>query len=111
MKNLAKIFLFIVVLFAIFVIAAIIAPVNHKEISVANFGNKYPFNIDNLTLYCENAAVWVQDSKNNIYPLNSAGYDKFTTHANTDTILNFDDKNPQWDSLDVIINAGLKLCK
>jgi retron-type reverse transcriptase len=111
MEKFAKIFLITMVLLAIFIVAAIITPTNHKQISVRKYGDKYPFNIDNLTLYCENAAVWVIDKQNNIYPLNAAGYDKFKNHAGTDKILNFNTQNPQWQNLDLIINDGLKLCK
>ena len=41
MEKFAKIFLITMVLLATFIVAAIITPTNHKQISVKKYGDKY----------------------------------------------------------------------
>lgn len=46
-------------------------------ITKEKFGENYPFTIDNLTLKCENDAVWVEDSEHNKYALNGLADTEF----------------------------------
>lgn len=52
--------------------------VNDKSyITKEKYGEDYPFTIDNLTLKCEDDAVWVEDSALNKYALNGLADSKF----------------------------------
>lgn len=46
-------------------------------ISIAKYGEAYPFTIDNLRLKCEDGAVWVEDEALNKYALNGLANGKF----------------------------------
>lgn len=47
------------------------------HITKEKYGEDYPFTIDNLTLKCENDAVWVEDAALNKYALNGLANTRF----------------------------------
>lgn len=78
-------------------------------ISVAKYGENYPYTIDNLKLKCENDAVWVEDSALNKYALNGLANGKFQGRGDykgyTNGILK-ENKNEA-----DILSKGLEFCK
>lgn len=84
MEKFARIFLISAAIFAALVILIIAAAPDNEQnvITRKEYGDKYPFTIDNLSLYCENSAVYMKDKKLNIYPLNGLAKSKFKGHSN-----------------------------
>lgn len=77
-------------------------------ISIAKYGKDYPYTIDNLTLKCENDAVWVEDSALNKYALNGLANNKFQGRSDYKGYTNIILKQGKSDS--DILSKGLELC-
>lgn len=84
MEKFAKIFLIIVIVFVAFVVLIIAtAPENSQTIQANKqngepkwllkeweYGEKYPYTLDDLTINCKASAVWLEDVNGNKYALN-----------------------------------------
>lgn len=81
---------------------------NPALISIAKYGKDYPYTIDNLTLKCENDAVWVEDSALNKYALNGLANNKFQGRSDYKGYTNIILKQGKSDS--DILSKGLELC-
>ncbi len=78
-------------------------------LTIEKYGEEYPFTIDNLTLKCENQAVWVEDKALNKYALNGLADGKFQGRGDykgyTTSILLPNKTDNE------ILNLGFTLCK
>lgn len=86
------------------------------KISIAKYGDSYPFTIDNLTLKCENDAVWVEDKALNKYALNGLAYNKLNGRGDFKGYSTIIEKpNPDLPGTTFgpgdMLSRGLELCK
>ena len=89
MNFLKQILKWVLIIFVIFIVMAIImmftfdgsSDINYNPalITISQYGEDYPYTIDNLTLKCDNQAVWVEDTALNKYALNGLAYSKLQT--------------------------------
>lgn len=80
-----------------------------SRLTIAEFGEKYPYTIDNLRLLCEKNAVWLMDSKGYKYPLNGSAINEFKGLRGTKDIKQILKSNREDES--TILRRGLELCR
>ena len=80
-------------------------------ITMEEYGEEYPYTIDNIKIKCEDDAVWVEDSALNKYGLNGLAENKlknrkdYKGYTNPNNIL-IEGKTDSW-----VLNKGFELCK
>lgn len=79
------------------------------------YGEKYPYTVENLTLKCENEAVWLVDDNNNLYAVNGLAAGKLSGESNykgySTEISKIDPETNLKASDYVILEKGFSLCK
>ncbi len=82
LKNVKYFFISVLVAFFIFFVIVMIAATGENSkvsanlLTVAKYGEKYPYTIDNLELKCSVDAVWVETKTGDKYALNGLAINK-----------------------------------
>ena len=83
------------------------------RITQKEYGEYYPYTIDNLKLKCSGQAVWVEDDSGNKYAVNGMAYAELSQKGDeklkgyTTAI----SKNKPAVHDDLILNKGLEICR
>ena len=90
----------------------IAAPVQAETITAAEYGDKWPFTVNEGTLICLPPGAVILRTRQGRYNINGLAISHYERNKHVREIWKLDPKNPEMRiSLGDIIPRGLKLCK